>query len=113
MSKTARFDDVRLRRPDRAQVVMTCAALDDALPADHPARAVWAVVERLDLSAFCAAIRARAGAPGRDATDPRVLVALWLSAAVDGVGSPRELARLCDAHDAYRWVRGGVPVNHH
>ena len=29
------------------------------------------------------------------------------------MGSARALARLCDEHDAYRWICGGVGVNHH
>jgi transposase len=29
------------------------------------------------------------------------------------VGSARQLDRLCQEHDAYRWLRGGVPVNYH
>ncbi len=32
---------------------------------------------------------------------------------MDGVGSAREVDRLCYSHDAYRWLRGGVSVNHH
>jgi transposase len=51
--------------------------------------------------------------PGRPASDPRVLLGLWIYATVDGVGSARRLARLCAEHDAYRWLRGGVPVNYH
>ena len=50
---------------------------------------------------------------GRDATDPRLLVALWVYATLDGVGSARELARLCEKHLAYQWLCGGVTVNHH
>jgi transposase len=42
-----------------------------------------------------------------------VLLALWVFATVEGVGSARQLARLCEQHDAYRWLRGGVPVNYH
>ena len=38
---------------------------------------------------------------------------LWLYATLDGVGSARELDRLCDSDDAYRWLCGGVGVNHH
>jgi hypothetical protein len=41
------------------------------------------------------------------------MVALWLWAATQGVGSAREVARLCQEHDAYRWLCGGVGVNHH
>lgn len=46
--------------------------------------------------------------PASAATEPRLLVALWLYAAVDGVGNGRKLVRLCRAHDAYKWLCGGV-----
>ncbi|MCK7491558.1 MAG: hypothetical protein MZW92_07560 [Comamonadaceae bacterium] len=36
-----------------------------------------------------------------------------MCATIDGVGSAREVDRLCYAHDAYRWLRGGVSVNYH
>jgi transposase len=67
----------------------------------------------LRLDAFYGAIRAREGGPGRPPIDPKILIALWLYATIDGVGSARELDRLCQQHDAYRWIRGGVSVNHH
>jgi len=98
----------RLRRPDRSQALLRPCALDDLLPPGHQVRTLWAVVERLDLSAFHAPLKARGEAPGRAATDPRLLVALWLWAATRGVGSARELARLCDEHDAFRWLYGDV-----
>jgi transposase len=103
----------RLARPDRHQVLLEAVNLDERLPADHQARTIWAVVERLDLAAFYDVIAARGSEPGRPAIDPRVLVALWLYAATDGVGSGRELDRLCGCHDAYRWLCGGLPVNYH
>ena len=37
---------------------------------------------------------------------------MWLYATLRGVGSARELARLCESHIAYRWLCGGVGVNH-
>ena len=103
----------RLRRPDRRQVLLEPVCLEERLPADHPARTIWAVVCRLDLSAFEAAILARGEQPGRAATDPRLLVALWLLAHTDNVGSARALDRLCQEHDAYRWLCGGVSLNYH
>ena len=103
----------RLRRPDRQQITLEPCCLEERLPADHPARTIWKVVESLDLSAFYVPIAARGSDPGRAATDPRILVALWLYAAVEGVGSGRELDRLCQEHDAYRWLCGGVSVNYH
>ena len=112
-SATQLMDPPRLRRPQRQQVLMEPCCLEDRLPAEHPARTVWAVVEKLDLSQFYAAITARGSEPGRSATDPRLLVALWLFATIEGVGNGRELDRLCREHDGYRWLCGGVSLNYH
>jgi transposase len=92
---------------------MQMYALDAMLPEDHPARTVWEYVEGLDLGELYAQIRAVEGGVGRDALDPRVPMALWLYAVLDGVGSARELDRLCESHVAYQWICGGVSVNYH
>jgi transposase len=39
-------------------------------------------------------------------------LALWLYATLEGVGSARALNQLCSRHIAYRWLCGGVEVNH-
>jgi transposase len=103
----------RYETANRTQIELTPTDLEGLLPPGHAARLVWRFVEGLDLSAFYDAIRAREGRPGRPPIDPKILLALWLYATIDGVGSARELARLCYRHDAYRWLRGGVSVNHH
>lgn len=97
----------------RNQLEWRSFELDATLREDHPARIMWAVVERLDLSAFYLEIRSRGENAGRPATDPKILLTLWLYATSDGVGSGRELERLCGRDDAYRWICGGVPVNYH
>jgi len=74
---------------------------------------VWAFVEGLDLGRLYARIKAIEGRPGRPPIDPRILVALWLYATLEGVGSARALDRLCAEHDAYRWLAGGVGLNYH
>ena len=103
----------RYETANRRQVELTPTDLDGLLPPGHAARLVWRFVEGLDLEAFYRQIKAREGGPGRTPIDPKILVALWLYATIDGVGSAREVDRLCYAHDAYRWLRGGVPVNYH
>jgi transposase len=108
-----RRDQARLRQPVRNQVEMMLRDLDSLLAEDHPARAIWDILEQLDLSAFYGSIKAVVDQPGRPTTDPQVLLALWIYATVDGVGSARRLATLCQEHDAYRWLCGGVPVNYH
>ena len=103
----------RVLQPNRWQIELRASDLESLLPEDHRARLVWGYVERQDLSALFDAIKARGAAPGRRAIDPRILFALWLYAVLDGVGSGREVARLCPEHDAYRWICGGVAVNYH
>lgn len=111
--RVTRPSEARLYEPVRNQVEMVLRDLDSLLPEDHLARAIWAFVDRLDLSAFYAPIKAVQGEPGHPATDPKVLVALWVYATADGIGKARQIDRLCHEHDAYRWLRGGVPINYH
>ena len=103
----------RFQRPERHQLGWHPVDVDGLIPSDHRARAVWAYVEELDLSAFREGVRAVEGRAGRPAIDPAILVALWLYATLEGVGSARALERLCEEHHAYRWIVGGVGVNHH
>jgi transposase len=108
-----RPEQARLNRPVRNQVEVMLRDVDSLLAKDHSARAIWAVLERFDLSSFYSSIKAVEGVAGRPASDPRVLLALWIYATSEGIGKARELGRLCEESDAYRWLRGGVPVNYH
>lgn len=103
----------RLRRADRRQIELRPLDLESLLAPDHEARAIWALVSRLDLSGFLKDIRSCQGVAGRPATDPAILLTLWLYASSQGVGAARELAELCQRHDAYRWICGGVATNYH
>ena len=103
----------RVLLAERNQIELRVVDLEATISLDHPARNLWAFVERLDLSALYGAIGSVEGRAGRAAIDPKILLALWLYATVDGVGSAREIERLTEAHNAYRWICGGVKVNHH
>jgi transposase len=105
--------DVRLRVPQRLQMAMVVQCPDDLVSPTHPVRVVLCVVEKLDLSRFHESIKARAGEAGRDATDPQLLVALWLYACIRGIGSARELARRCRESAPFQWLCGGVSINYH
>jgi transposase len=93
--------------------VYRASALDDSLPEDHPARLIWQYVEGLDFTSIHEQIRSVEGHAGRRPADPRILLTLWLYATLQGVGSARELARLCTMHVAYQWICGDVSMNHH
>ena len=100
---TARRDEIEFRRFE----------FDELIGPDHVARVLWAYVERLDLRELYGAIRAYEHGPGRPPPDPRVILALWLYACVEGVGSARALERLSEEHHGFLWLRGGVPANYH
>jgi transposase len=106
-------DRPRLLYANRCQGEIRTDCLDQLLPPDHPVRDVWRFVESLDLTALLASIRSVPGHPGAPAIDPRLLLALWLQATVDGVGSSRALEALCAEHLAYQWLCGGVAVGYH
>jgi len=103
---------VRLRKAERLQLSMEPHCIDDLVGGLHRVRTVMAVVEKLEVSGFCERIRAREGQAGRDATDPRLLVGLWLYGCTRGIGSARELARRCEESAPFGWLCGGVTVNH-
>jgi transposase len=103
----------RVLMPNRLQLELRPSDLESLLPEGHRARIVWGYVERQDLSAMYAPIKAVEGGAGRTAIAPEILYALWLYATLEGVGHARALERLTQSHDAYRWICGGVQVNYH
>jgi transposase len=102
----------RVKRPIRDQIEIRTMCVDDLVPPDDQVRAVWTFVMEQDLSSLYDKIAAVEGEAGRDAIDPRILMALWLYATIDAVGSAREIARLTVRDNPYQWICGGVSVNH-
>src|SRR5512135_149752 len=94
----------RLRTANRQQIVFRAAPLDALIPHDHPARIVWAYLEGFDLSPLYERIRPVERGPGRAPIDPKILMALWLYATIEGIGSARQLDELCRNHDAFCWI---------
>ena len=107
-----RLSGLRLATAERGQVEWQMMCLDGLVAEDHRVREVWAYVDSLNLSRLYEQIASRVGEPGRPAIDPAILVALWLYATLEGIGSARQLARLCERDITYRWILGGVKVGH-
>jgi transposase len=87
--------------------------LEDWLPPDHLARQIWTTVEGLDLTEFYVDIQVADSTPGAPATDPLLLVAVWVYATSQGETCARAVADLCVNHVAYIWLCGGVSMNYH
>lgn len=112
-TKSTGMGKARVERAQRQQKELRVMSLDELLPADHRVRVVWAMVEEMDLSKLYARIAAVEGGSGRPAIDPALLVAVWLYATLEGVGSARQLERLCEEQLSFQWLLGGVSVNYH
>ena len=105
--------ELKLRSVDRQQTVMMNVDLENVIPSDHKARAIWALVERLDLSQFTEALRTTKGCPGRAAWHPELLVSLWVYAYSEGISSAREIERMMSWEPALQWISGLETVNAH
>jgi transposase len=103
----------RLQEPRRDAIELRIVDLESLVAADDPVRDVWAYVEGLDLSGLYDPIAAREGEPGRPPITPKLLLALWLQATLRGVGSAREVERVCTREISFQWLCGGVGVNYH
>jgi transposase len=103
----------RLEPVNRQQMVWRTIDVERLIDEDHPARAIWELVGRMDLSSFRQTISAVEGRAGRPAPDPQLLISLWIYAYREGVGSAREISRLCEYHPAYEWLTGLETVNYH
>ncbi len=104
---------MRRKEINRQQLLLRPVEVEKLVDLGHPVRAIWELVERLNLEPFYVEIESVEGVAGRPVWDPRLLISLWLYAYKDGVSSAREIARLCEYHPAYQWLTGLEVVNYH
>ena len=102
-----------IRYVNRQQMSWRAVDVEHLIDEDHPARAIWALLGRLNLSAFYRAIESSTEEGGRPAFDPQLLISLWVYAYSQGIGSAREVARRCEYDPAFQWLTGLAEVNHH
>jgi transposase len=102
-----------IRYVNRQQMSWRAVDVERLIGEDHPARAIWTLVGRLDLSPFYRAIESSAEEGGRPAFDPQLLISLWVYAYSLGIGSAREVARRCEYDPAFQWLTGLTEVNYH
>src|SRR5580704_14044331 len=102
-----------IRYVNRKQLSWRAVDVEHLIGEDHPARAIWALVGRLNLSTFYQAIESSPEEGGRPAFDPQLLISLWIYAYSQGIGSAREVARRCEYDPAFQWLTGWQEVNYH
>jgi transposase len=102
-----------IRFVNRQQMSWRAVDVERLIDQDHPARAIWDLVGRLDLRQFYQGIESSAEEGGRPAFDPQLLISLWVYAYSLGIGSAREVARRCEYEPAFQWLTGLTEVNYH
>src|ERR1700688_1815588 len=102
-----------IRYVNRRQMSWRAVDVERLISEDHPAKAIWTLVGRLDLSPFYRAIESSVEEGGRPAFDPQLLISLWVYAYSQGIGSAREVARRCEYDPAFQWLTGLAEVNYH
>lgn len=105
--------EVKLKLVNRQQTTLATIYVEELIPADHKARAIWDLTGRLDLSRFSEALRTTEGSAGRPAWDPRLLVSLWVYAYSEAIGSAREIERVMQWNPGMQWLAGLEQINHH
>jgi transposase len=107
-NKPLRFEPI-----NRNQVVLAPLNVEKLIPANHPARNLWEFLGRLDLSQFSKDCKSLEGHAGRNAWEPRLLIAVWLYAYSRGISSARQIERECEYEPGLRWLTGLEVINHH
>ncbi|HEV2194295.1 MAG TPA: IS1182 family transposase [Candidatus Acidoferrum sp.] len=102
----------RLASINRQQLVLRSMDIEKLVDEDHCVRAIWELAGRLDLRRYYEQIAAVEGSAGREHTDPRLLISLWLYAYSRGISSARELARQCEYEPGCQWLCALQAVSH-
>jgi transposase len=102
-----------IRYVNRQQMSWRAVDVERLVGEDHPARAIWTLIGRLDLRQFYQGIESSTEEGGRPAFDPQLLISLWVYAYTRGIGSAREVARRCEYDPAFQWLTGLAEVNYH
>ncbi|MEX2261344.1 MAG: IS1182 family transposase [Bryobacteraceae bacterium] len=103
----------KLKPIHRSQLMMKVVDLESWVEPNHPARAIWDLMGRMDLSGFYDKIRSRQGEKGREANSPRLLASVWVYAYSKGISSAREIERQMEHEPGLMWLCGMAKVNHH
>lgn len=113
IEKIPKIGQPRLEKAVRNQVEVCMLSLDDKVPKGHPVREVLRFAEKIDLDIYHIEMKCIEGNAGRPGKDREIIFALWLYALTEGIASGRHIAKLLQRDDIYRWIAGGVNVNHH
>ncbi len=97
--------------PDYGQQFLFPPALEDWVPADHPARFIREFVEQLELPAAGFCHPHRRGRPNPPYA-PSLLLKIWLYGYFHRIRSTRKLEAACSEHLSLLWLTGLLVPDH-
>jgi transposase len=103
----------RVRAVNRDQLLMRALDVEQLVGEDHPARAIWEFVGRLDLGPFYEQVKAVEGRAGQPPFDPRLMISVWIYGLGRGINSARELSECCDWEPGLQWLCALEGINYH
>jgi transposase len=96
--------------PDYGQRFLLPPALEDWVPADHPARFLREFVDQQNLSAV--GFTVPAATEGRPPYHPSLLLKIWLYGYFHRIRSTRKLETACREHLSLLWLTGMIQPDH-
>jgi transposase len=97
-------------RPDYTQQFLLPPAVEEWVPADHPARFIREFVDELDLAAL--GFEQSEGEEGRPAYAPELLLKIWLYGYLQRIRSTRKLEAACREHLSLLWLTTLLQPDH-
>lgn len=104
---------IKYRSIDRNQLGWIDIDLENLIPSDHAARAIWDLAGKFDLSAFEEKVKSEKGSVGRPCWPPQLLISVWVYGYTRGVGSARAIQRLMAHEPGMKWLSGNAQINYH
>lgn len=98
---------------NRGQLRWEAFDLESLISADHPARTIWQLSGRFDLSRFEQPRKTREGDAGRPCWAAQLLVSVWVYSYTLGVASARAIERMMSHEPGLRWLVADQRINHH
>jgi transposase len=98
---------------DRSQLKWAEFDLDSLIDEAHPARAIWELCGRFDLTRFESQQKTVQGQAGRPCWSARLLASIWIYSYSIGVASARAIERMLAHEPGLRWLAADERINYH